>query len=151
MTSYDRQKREDLIISDICHLTDQQQCEIIADTFASVQNEYQPLNKQDIKIPPFQTSDIPQIIPSQVWLKLTRIKTNKSTIPGDLPAKVIKQFAAYLAEPLTDIINCSIRRGEYPSLYKFEYVTPVPKVYPCSSVSQLRNISCLLVFDQVMI
>ena len=59
-------------------------------------------------------------------------------------------FAAYFAEPLTDIINTGLRRGEYPKIFKFEYVTPVAKVYPCESVDQLRNISGLLQFDKVM-
>ena len=136
-------------MSDIGHLSDQEQCEIIADHFASVQNEYDKLQKEDIQIPTFLISDIPQFKTNQVWLKLSRIKTNKSTVPGDLPAKLIKQFAAYLVEPLTDIINCSLKRGEYPNLYKFEFITPVPKVHPCESVSQLRNISLLLTFDKV--
>ena len=61
----------------------------------------------------------------------------------------IRQFAAYLAEPLTDIFNSSLRQGQYPKSYKFEVCTPVPKVYPPQTVSQLRNISGLLTFDKV--
>ena len=74
---------------------------------------------------------------------------NKATVPGDLPAKLIKQFAAYLAEPLTDIFNTGLRKGEYPQIYKFEVCTPVPKVHPPQSTSQLRNISGLLTFDKI--
>ena len=69
---------------------------------------------------------------------------------GDFPARFIKHFAPYLAEPFTDIINTSIARGEYPHIYKFEVSTPVPKVYPTLKVSQLRNISGLLNFDKIM-
>ena len=75
--------------------------------------------------------------------------TNKSTVPGVIPARLIKQFAAYLAEPLTDIFNCGLRRGEYPNIYKFENCTPVPKVQPTQSAAQLRNISGLLNFDRI--
>ena len=57
---------------------------------------------------------------------LTKVKTNKTTVPGDFPPKLIKMFAAYLAEPLTDIIKTSIRRGEYPKIFKNEVSTPVP-------------------------
>jgi hypothetical protein len=70
-------------------------------------------------------------------------------VSGDIPAKLIKQFAAYLAEPLTDIFNSSLCRGEYPDVYKFEVCTPVPKVHPTQSPTQLRNISGLLTFDKV--
>ena len=59
-------------------------------------------------------------------------------------------FAAYLAEPLTDIINTSVRRGEYSQIYKFEMCTPVPKKYPPKSTSEIRNIRGLLTFDKIM-
>ena len=75
--------------------------------------------------------------------------TNKSTVPGDIPVRLIKQIAAYLAEPLTDIFNCGLRRGEYPNIYKFENCTPVPKVQPTQSAAQLRNIIGLLNFDRI--
>ena len=81
---------------------------------------------------------------------MNQLKTNKATVPGDFPAKLIQQFAAYLAEPLTDIINVSIRRGEYPQIYKYEVCTPVPKAYPPQNTSQIRNISGLLTFDKIM-
>ena len=80
---------------------------------------------------------------------LSRLDTNKATVPGDFPARLIKHFAAYLAEPLTDIYNTSLLRGEYPQIYKFEVSTPVPKRYPTESVSHLRNISGLITFDKV--
>ena len=75
---------------------------------------------------------------------------NKATVPGDFPPKLIKMFAAYLAEPLTDIINTSVRRGEFPRIYKYEVSTPVPKKYPPKNTSELRNISGLLTFEKVM-
>ena len=67
---------------------------------------------------------------TQVWFALSRISTNKATVPGDFPARLIKQFAAYLADPLTDIFNAGIKRGEYPRIYKYEISTPVPKSFP---------------------
>ena len=134
ITSND-QMTQQINIDEISHLDDQQQAEVIADKFCSIPNEYQPLKKEDVSIPPFCKEDIPQFHPSQVWLRLSQIKTNKATVAGDFPAKLIKMFAAYIAEPLTDIINSSIRRGEYPQIYKFEVCTPVPKAYPTQSTS----------------
>ena len=67
-----------------------------------------------------------------------------------MPAKLIKEFAAYLAEPFTDIINTSLLMGQYPQIYKYEVSTPVPKVYPPQKIQQMRNISGLLNFDKVM-
>ena len=78
------------------------------------------------------------------------MKTNKSNISGDVPAKLFKTFAAYIAEPLTDIINCSIKLGQYPTLWKAEIATPIPKTHPTLEVTDLRNISGLLNCDRIM-
>ena len=77
------------------------------------------------------------------------MKTNKYTIAGDVPAKLLKHFAAYLAEPLTDIINCSIATGEYPDSWKAEIATPIPKTHPILEITDLRNISGLLNCDRI--
>ena len=144
------QKSEKVIISEINQKTDQEQVEAIADYFSSIPNEYEPLKKDDIKIPSFTPGQVLQVHPSQVWLHLSKIKTNKATVKGDLPAKLIKEYAAYLADPFTDIVNSSLKRGEYPQIYKYEISTPVPKVFPPEKVEQMRNISGLLNFDKVM-
>ena len=149
ITSSD-QRSDQINIEEINHLTDQEQAERIAEKFSLIQNEYQPLKNEDITVPPFNASDVPQFHPAQVWQLLAQLKTNKATVPGDFPATLSKHFAAYIADPLADIINTSMTRGEYPQIYKFEVCTPVPKRYPTSSISDLRNISGLLYFDKIM-
>ena len=148
MTSYES-KPEQIIVDNINHLSDREQCELIADEFAEVPNQYNPLNKEDIQVPVFYKCDIPQFTPAQVWKQLSTMKTNKSCIDGDVPAKVFKVFAAYLAEPLSDIINCSISTGEYPDIWKEEIATPIPKTQPILEVTDLRNISGLLNCDRI--
>ena len=111
---------ENVIVDEIAHLPQEDQANIIAEKFASIQNEYSALKAGDIDIPEFSDSEIPQFAVSDVWQLLAKLPTNKATVPGDFPAKLIKLFAAYLAEPLSDVINTSVRRGEYPSIYKFE-------------------------------
>ena len=106
ITSSDQQS-EQITIEEINHLSDQEQDEKIADKFSSIPNEYDSLKTEDIIIPPFSEKEVPQFHPSQVWLHLTQLKTNKATVPGDFPAKLTKEFAAYIAEPLTDIKGCS--------------------------------------------
>ena len=135
-------------VDEINHLSDTQQAELIADKFAFIQNQFEPINPSYIRIPNFSKQDIPQFKSCDVWLLLTKLSVNKSTVPGDLPPKLFKIFAPYLADPLTDILNTSLRRGEYPKIYKREISTPVPKVFPPLSVSQLRNISRLLTCDK---
>ena len=81
---------------------------------------------------------------------LEQIKVNKSTAPGDIPAKIIKELAPHLCIPVADIINTAIKRGQWPKLYKIETITPIPKEYPPDTCEMLRPISILLNFDKIL-
>ena len=150
LSSFDQHKTEPLYVQEISQLSDQEQAERIADHVTFIPNQFEPLKKCDIDIPPFSIEDIPQFPPSLVWLQLTKLRTNKSTVSGDIPAKLWKTFAAYFAEPLTDIINTSLAKGQYPDIFKFEVQTPVAKVRPCLKLDQIRSISGLLTADKIM-
>ena len=130
ITSQDQQKTHQPNVEEIHHLSDQDQAEEIASQFAKIQNEYAALKTSDISVPHYAQSEIPVLSSAQVWFALDRLNANKSTVPGDFPAKLCKHFAAYLAEPLADILNTSVGRGEYPKIYKFGICTPVPKRRP---------------------
>ena len=149
LTSYDQHKSEPLHIEEISKFSYQQQAEMIADHKAKIANQYEPLNTDDIQFPFFTPEEVPQFSERQVWLKLCQLKANKGTVRGDLPPKIWKLFAAYLVEPLTDIYNTSLKRAEYPNIYKLEVQTPVGKVRPCLKLDQIRNISGLLTPDKV--
>ena len=85
----------------------------------------------------------------QVFEYLKKVKTNASTVKDDIPATIIKEFAAELSGPFADILNCSIKRGEYADIWKTEMVTPVPKAYPPKDESELRKISGLKNFSKI--
>ena len=149
MTAHDQQKSDKVIIPDICHLSDMEQANILADHFSEIPNQYDQISKEDIKIAPIEEKDIPQFEPVQVWILLSQLTTNKSTVKGDLPAKIFKEFAAHIAEPLAHVFNTSLIQGEYPQIYKFEVCTPVHKKYPVKSIEQMQNISGLLTCDKI--
>ena len=65
-----------------------------------------------------------------------------STLPIDIPDKLRKECAIFLAAPLTLIINASLTESVYPALWKHEWVTPAPKVSNPQDISDLRKISC---------
>ena len=149
MTSFDQQKSEDIIVESIKDLPDTEQAELIADKFSEVSLEYDKLKTEDIKIPEFCDSEIPQFTAEEVKAVLGNMDTNKSNVNGDVPAKILKTFAGQFSEPVTDVINCYIRQGKWPDTYKLEIVTPVPKEFPPKNIDQLRNISGLLNLDKV--
>ena len=74
-----------------------EQAEKIADKFSAVSQEYEKLNKDDIKIPNFLENEIPQFSESEVKEILEKIDTSKSDVKGDIPAKILKLFSENLA------------------------------------------------------
>ena len=52
MSSYEN-KSEDIIVEEINLLTNQDQCDLIADDFEEVPNQYRSLQAKDIVFPPF--------------------------------------------------------------------------------------------------
>ena len=148
IASYEN-KNEKINVEEINNLSDKEQCELIADEFSKIPNEYSPLHSEDILVPPFESGDIPVLRESTVWKKLVSMKVKASTRKEDIPAKLFQIFAAYLAEPLTNIFKSSIKTGKYPHLWKHEIATPIPKVHPLLKITDLRNISGLLNCDKI--
>ena len=120
-------KSESTFVEELDGLEKLQQSEAIANQFSKVSQEYDKINTEALKLNTENpTKPMPQISPEELYEILDKIKTNKSTIINDIPAKIIKEFAVDLAEPLSFLINNIMRNGQYPKLYKFERVTPVP-------------------------
>lgn len=150
IANYDQEKKNIVDVEEISHLSNKAQAEAIADSFSKISNEYDPIKKENIEIPPFKKTDVPKISHHKVKQHLQQIKTNKATVPGDVPAKIIKELAPHLAVPVTDIINTAIVTGQWPKLYKIETITPIPKEYPPETCELLRPISGLLNFDKII-
>ena len=149
ISRYDEGKSEVIQVEEISHLSDQEQAEMIADNLSAISNSYKGVEMTDILIPPFSSKDIPHISTLKVKEYMSKIKVKKSTPPGDIPAKIIKEFSDYLCIPLKDIINSSLKQGIWPNCYKKETITPIPKEYPVLNIDMLRPISSLFTFNKV--
>jgi len=68
------------------------------------------------------------IDPEEVVNRLASIDIYKAPGPDGLPNWLLRDFAAYLCEPLAAIFNASVREGFIPPIWKSADVTPVPKV-----------------------
>ena len=85
-------------------LTNKQGAQLIAEKFASVSNQYSPLdNKQLPTYLPAQAS--PQLSEVEIYERINRQKKTKTTLPIDIPHKLRKEFSPELTAPLTYIIN----------------------------------------------
>ena len=85
-------------------LTNKECAQMIAENFALISNEYEPIKTKDL--PTFLPSlRAPQLEEYTVYKRLSQQKKTKSTLPIDIPASLRKEFAPELAGPLTDIFN----------------------------------------------
>ena len=80
---------------------------------------------------------------------IEKINKKAATIEGDLPARIIHEFSEELSVPLSNLISSCLGGCVYPNLWKIEYVTPVPKIYPPERLTDLRKISGLLHFSKI--
>ena len=142
--------KDQIEVEAIKDLSDQDQCELIADKFAETSNLYEPLQRDQIDFPSFSAKDIPVITEANVLKVLKALDTSKSTRKMDIPAKILKYFSNKISKPLTQIINSSIQQGQWPRLLKSEIVTPVRKVPNPKDMDDLRNISGLMNLNKVM-
>lgn len=131
-------------------LTNEEQVERIADHYASISNLYQPIsaedfpeyvNNQNLKPPKVSVSKVSKIIKS--------MNQKAAAVPGDLPMRIIAKFSDELSRPLAYLISNCLQQGIYPNIWKVEYISPVPKVFPPERLKDLRKISGLLNFSKI--
>ena len=142
MSSIDMTKDEFIQVNELHQLPSSDQSELIADKFAEISNQYRPLLRNDIQIPSENESKpAPLFEPYQIHQKIKRMKKKTSTVPGDIDWKIIAEFSVELASPLSNIFNSCTLDGVWPDVWKQEYVTPIPKVFPPNSIDDLRKIA----------
>ena len=118
-----------------------EQIKIVNKHFANICNMYPPLNKNINLNDSEHCEESLKSISEFETYKLLKKYSKKSLGPGDLPQKLIKEFAPELATPFCDIINCALKSNVFPDAYKKAEIIPIPKVNPPRSLSDLRPIS----------
>ena len=109
--------------------------EKISEHFAAISQLYQPLSiaklpkyVRDIMEDKIYSFELPILSEAEVWDKLEHAKKPKGGVPGDLPKKIMKEFAIDLAKPATKIYQNIVNKQEWPSTWRMEYGIPLQKV-----------------------
>ena len=92
----------------------------------------------------------PSLQEYEVYLKLNKLKSTKSTHLLDIPAKLRKECSVFLAAPLANILNCCLDQQKYPDTWKLEIVTQVKKISNPLSLSDLRKIVLTSDYSKLM-
>jgi hypothetical protein len=82
------------------------------------------------------------------WLLSEKLLKNldptKATGPDQIPARILKQFAAEFAPHLTTIFNTSITKGEVPSFLHENHVDSRLRCYADLDVLRCYSLRCVL-------
>ena len=110
------------------------QCaENIAQHFATISQEYQPINF-DVFSPSLQAflvsaedEVLPIISEYDVYMKILKSKKSHSTVKGEVHPKLIQTFNVEFSKPAAIIFNKMINTQTYPDQWKNEHGIPSPK------------------------
>ena len=145
----DQMNDGDLKIKSLQGLSDQQCAEKVGQHFASISNEYEPVNLEEL--PSYLPAQPPpQVEEHEVYAKLKKIKNTKGTLPIDIPNKLRNEVMVELCTPLTHIINACLVSAVYPALWKREWVSPVPKIKEPEVIKDVRKIACTSDYNKVL-
>ena len=119
MSGMENMKEDKVTVEEFADTSSEDQVEIIADKFAQISNLYQPLKDADIKVPSSQNSkEAPLFLPHEIHEKIQKMKKKSSSVPGDIPWKIIREFSVELAEPLCNVYNSATLAGVWPECWK---------------------------------
>ena len=62
------------------------------------------------------------------------------SVPGDVPASILKDFLPEFTTPITSILREAVRSHEWPAAYKLEYHIPLKKIPTPLTEDDLRGI-----------
>ena len=128
--------------------TDEDLSEDLADFFVKISDEFSPLNKGNL--PRTYDSPFQVVFPHEVSQRMKSAKKTLSAITGDALPCMVSVCADILAIPSTRIINMCLQSKEWPTQWKTEIQTPIPKKTNPASYDDLRNISCTNFASKIM-
>ena len=88
--------------------------------------------------------------PTTVRRYLKGLDVSKATGPDGIPARVLKQCAAELSQPLSQLFSLCFQHGTQPSLWKTANVVPIHKKRSRTAVQNYHPVSLLSVLSKVM-
>ena len=88
--------------------------------------------------------------PGEVLDMLTSIKLHKATGPDDVSPRMLKEAAVSIAPSLSKLINMSLQKGIFPTIWKQANVIPVHKKNERHLITNYRPISLLSCTGKIM-
>ena len=93
-------------------------------------------------------SPCPEIQPWETYQQLCSLNQRKASITGDLPVRILREFAYEICFPLTNILNASFQSYDALPQWKQAEIVPIPKCHP-PTIENLRPISLTSYFAKI--
>ena len=134
----------------------------IAAHFASISSQFAPFNIDslpkrvlDKMKEPESLSKIPVIEDFEIYQKIRKANKPKTGVPGDLPKRIVKEFAPELCTPIGLLFRSIIESAssgpvKWPDSWKLECGIPLPKTSDPKDMNDLRVISMTPFFSKVL-
>jgi hypothetical protein len=81
--------------------------------------------------------------------QLRKLKEKKATGDDQIPTLFLKRMAPNLFEPLTIIINRSLREGKFPNTWKHAIIVPIGKIPSPKSAEDFRPLAILPIISKI--
>ena len=126
------------------NLTPKESAEEIAKYFSKISQEYPPIEEDPVseqlglklsKDP----CEHPALWEHEIYRNMEKSKKT-DTVPGDIPAAILKEFLPEFAKPVTEIIKKSIESHSWPEMYKKEHHVPLKKCPKPETEDDVRGI-----------
>ena len=133
-------------------LSPEESVEKIARYFVSISEKHEELKVEEL--PPNireeleKKYEVPKVEEFEVYNKIVKAKKPETGVDGDVPKKLVKEFAVEYAKPMTIIMNKISETGTYPRQWVKEYQTAIPKQNPVVSERNIRLISSTAFFSK---
>ena len=122
--------------------SDGEVAEKLAAYFNRISSEFTPLEPGEIPVTKNRT--LPVLAPYQVAGRIKAFRKPKSMVEGDIFPRLMSKYADLLAISLCHIFNTITSTRVWPSVWKQEFVTVIPKKTVPEGLDDLRNISCTM-------
>ena len=144
------------------NLNSNEAAEKIAEHFSQISREYPPLSlatlpeRVQTKVEnPEILSKVPNLSEHEVFARICAANKPKSGVPGDLPRKLVSEFAPELSTPMCAIVNNILKTAKqgiakWPDTWRQEFGTPLQKVTNPQTEDDLRVIYLTPFFSKVM-
>ena len=93
---------------------------------------------------------LPEFTPADMVKLLKASKKTNSRVLGDPLPHLVRLYPDAFAVAVADIFNKVNRSSEWPTTWKREHLTVIPKFANPGSLGECRNISCTSVFSKVL-